>query len=110
MKANTKWVEYSSVGIAVIASKGTVYDECCSDGSGILAETEDDWFRAMEALVKDPEGRFQQVSRAQQKLARQYSVGRLREQVLAIFSKARQLHHSARLSEVEGDVVGAVDG
>jgi glycosyltransferase involved in cell wall biosynthesis len=91
MKANTKWVEYTSIGAAVIASKGTVYDECCSDGCGILADNEEDWFHALEQLIQDPFLRYNQVYLAQKKLQRDYSTDQLRDQVLEIF---RQAQHS----------------
>jgi glycosyltransferase involved in cell wall biosynthesis len=100
MKANTKWVEYTSVGAAVVASKGTVYDECCGDGCGILAETEEEWFAALDKLVRDPEARFNQVRRAQEKLANSYSTESLREQVLDIFSQAHKLHAQSNLKEL----------
>jgi glycosyltransferase involved in cell wall biosynthesis len=99
MKANTKWVEYTSVGAAVVASKGTVYDECCADGCGILADTEDEWFDALDSLARDPQARFEQVRRAQEKLARSYSTDHLREQVLDIFSQAHNLQIRSRLRE-----------
>jgi hypothetical protein len=89
MKANTKWVEYTSVGAAVVASKGMVYDECCADGCGQLAETEDDWFSALDLLINRPEVRFEQVERAQKKLQQEYSIDRLRDQVLDVFSIPR---------------------
>ena len=38
MKADTKWVEYTAAGVAVIASKGTAYDKCITDVCGILAD------------------------------------------------------------------------
>ena len=34
-KADTKWVEYSSAGMAVVASKLPIYERACADGGGI---------------------------------------------------------------------------
>jgi len=90
MKANTKWVEYTSCGAAVVASRGTVYDECCAEGCGILASSVDDWFEALNHLVNDDEERLAMVRRAQEKLERDYNVGRLRDQVLAVISRSRE--------------------
>ncbi len=87
VKSNTKWVEYTSVGAAVIASRGTVYDDCCADGCGILAETHEEWLEALESLAQDSRLRYEQVQRAQEKLTREYSTERLRDQVLAIFGE-----------------------
>lgn len=92
VKANTKWVEYTSVGAAVIASRDTVYNACSADGCGILAETEQEWFEALEALTQDPRARFEQVRRAQERLLHSYSVPQLRRQVLDIFREATKLH------------------
>lgn len=90
MKADTKWVEYTSCGAAVVASRGTVYDRSCADGCGILAETEDEWFEALNLLVSDDDARLAMVSRAQEKLQRDYNVGRLRQQVLEMVQMSRQ--------------------
>ncbi len=89
MKANTKWVEYTAVGAAVVASRDTVYDECCADGCGLLATTNEEWLAALEHLTNNPEACFAQISRAQEKLTKEYSSERLQEQVLEIFEQAR---------------------
>jgi glycosyltransferase involved in cell wall biosynthesis len=89
MKANTKWVEYTSVGAAVVASRGTVYDDCCADGCGILADGTDEWLAALELLISDNEERLSVARGAQEKLEREYSVGKLREQVLEMISRTR---------------------
>jgi hypothetical protein len=89
-KADTKWVEYTSVGAAVIASRGTVYDDSCSDGCGILADTVEEWREALQVLTSDPARRFSIVSSAQEKLQRDYSTERLRMQVLSMFERARK--------------------
>lgn len=88
MKANTKWVEYTSAGVAVIASRGTVYDSCSANDCGMLAATEEEWLAALEKL-SDPAARYEQVVNAQSKLRREYALPRLREQVEAVFQRAR---------------------
>jgi len=93
-KANNKWVEYTSVGAAVVASRGTVYDECCADGCGILAGTMEEWLAALEELAHDPSRRFALVSHAQKKLTKEYATERLREQVLGVFEQATSLSQS----------------
>ena len=93
-KANNKWVEYTAVGAAVIASAGTVYDDCSADGCGLLAESVDDWASALEQLVTDDEGRAAMVRRAQLKLETEYSVLDHREQILAMLEKAGERSRS----------------
>jgi hypothetical protein len=87
MKANTKWVEYTSCGIAVIASRDTVYDGCCADGCGMLATTEAEWLAALEELT-DARARYAQVVKAQQKVQGEYGLARLRDQVEGVFERA----------------------
>jgi glycosyltransferase involved in cell wall biosynthesis len=87
-KANTKWVEYTSIGAAVVASGGTVYDGCCADGCGIVAESADEWLLALDALASDPVARFEQVQRAQSRLVNDYTIERLLTQVLDVFDEA----------------------
>jgi hypothetical protein len=88
MKANTKWVEYTAVGAAVVASRGTVYDDCCAGGCGILADSVDEWFSALNLLVNDVDERIATVQRAQAKLEQEYSIAGLREQVFNVVAQA----------------------
>jgi glycosyltransferase involved in cell wall biosynthesis len=89
-KSNNKWIEYTSIGAAVIASGNTVYDECCSDGCGLLTKTVAEWEDALEKLISSPEARYQQVLRAQEKLERSYSQEEHRRQVQEIIDLAGQ--------------------
>jgi glycosyltransferase involved in cell wall biosynthesis len=100
-KADTKWVEYAAAGVAVVASRGTVYDDCCADGCGILAETADEWASALDLLVNNVDERLAMVGRAQAKLERQYNVTRLRNQLLAIIAEAHEIARSRRHSRLE---------
>lgn len=90
MKANTKWVEYTSAGGAVVASRGTVYDECCADGCGIFADGVDEWFSALDLLVNNVDERVTTVERAQSKLEQEFSIASLREQVLDILAEGHR--------------------
>jgi hypothetical protein len=89
VKANTKWVEYTAIGAAVIATAGTVYDDCCSQGCGLLVADKEDWYEAINSLLNDPTARLHQVSFAQQRLDQQYSIDALREQIMTIFRAVR---------------------
>ena len=103
MKANTKWVEYTSVGVAVVASRDTVYDGCCADGCGILASTVEEWQEALESLIRDPELRYQQVLRAQRKLESDYTLDRLREQVFDMLDLAARYRKGIASAETGTD-------
>jgi len=90
-KSNNKWVEYTSVGIAVIASRGTVYDECCDNGCGILVNTLEEWTIALRKLTDNPDERFAQVKRAQEKLVAEYSADRLKMQIIETLEFAKSI-------------------
>ncbi|MHA6718608.1 glycosyltransferase family protein [Sphingomonas sp. RS6] len=93
VKANTKWVEYSAVGTASIATSNMAYDECCSDECGILVENAADaWLAAFRRLADDPDYRYRLVRNAQARLRRDYTIDRLRRQVLDVFDEARTIH------------------
>ncbi|NKX45342.1 hypothetical protein [Roseicyclus persicicus] len=103
VKANTKWVEYTAIGAAVVATAGTIYDGCGSDGCAVLVP-DDGWFVALDRLVSDPALRFSQVQRAQARLTADYGTDRLRSQVLQVFSKAitqRQHESTGRAAPLE---------
>lgn len=85
VKANTKWVEYTSIGAAVVATKNTVYDYCGSDGCAILAENNQEWYQGIRYLIENSGAHFEQLKRAQEKLKSEYSVEKLTNQVLSIF-------------------------
>lgn len=80
VKSNTKWVEYSSVGAAVIASKGTIYDECCANEAGILSE-DDEWYSNIKLLIEDNDLRFKLLSNAQKKIASSFTEEHLFSQI-----------------------------
>lgn len=86
VKANTKWVEYTSIGAAVVATKNTVYDDCGADGCAFLAENSLQWYEALRTLIEDPVLHFEQLQKAQQKLKNSYSVNRLTDQVLSVLA------------------------
>ncbi len=88
VKADTKWVDYTSIGAAVIASRDTAYDACCSDGCGILVDGPDKWAAAIDDLATNPNKRFAQVRAAQEKLQTHYSPAQLTGQVLDVFDAA----------------------
>jgi glycosyltransferase involved in cell wall biosynthesis len=96
-KANNKWVEYTSAGIAVVATAGMLYDECCADGCGLLAADDAQWEAALELLVTDAARRRGVVEAAQARLQREYSMGAAREQLLELFRSVRTARaHAAR--------------
>lgn len=91
VKANTKWVEYTSIGAVVVATNDSVYNDCCADNCGQLVLNSDQWFDDLDLLVSNSGYRFQLVTNAQTKLEKEYSLPRLRSQVLDVLNKANEV-------------------
>lgn len=103
-KSDNKWVEYSAVGTAVIASAGTVYDDCCAGGGGLLVESADRWESAFIALIENSELRQELVENAQKKLLEKYSPTELKNQIFHVISLATDEMNRQRKAAVEGGV------
>jgi hypothetical protein len=73
-----------------VASRGGVYDSCCADGAGILAETPEEWLAGLELLVRDGSYRIAQVSRAQALMQEKFGLAALRDQVFAMIAACRE--------------------
>ena len=89
-KSNNKWVEYTSLGIAVIASGAMIYDECCAGDCGLLAFDLEGWREALERLVSNADDRMAMAERAQQKLVMEFGPAQHRQQLLSIVEMARR--------------------
>lgn len=87
-KADTKWVEYSLAGMAVVASDLPVYESACAGGTGILAGDLSEWSAAVDHLLKNPAVRSEMITAAHLKLRETYSHDQLRRQVLQVFEQA----------------------
>jgi hypothetical protein len=87
-KADTKWVEYSMAGIAVVASDLPVYHRACADGAGLLASSTGEWANSLTALIHEPALRARTVENAQARLRQSYSHQCLRAQVIGICGQA----------------------
>jgi glycosyltransferase involved in cell wall biosynthesis len=84
VKCNIKWVEYTSAGIAVIASNHSVYRAVCSEGCGILVD-DNDWYDAMVRLLADTSIRTTMTANARRRLQRDFSPSRLTMQLRTVF-------------------------
>lgn len=87
-KADTKWVEYSLAGMAVVASDLPVYHRACADGAGILASSTGEWSESIRKLILEPLERRRMIEAAQTKLRQTYSHEKLRQQVINVFEQA----------------------
>lgn len=87
MKTYTKWVEYTAAGLPVIASDHPIYRDCCADGAALLVK-DADWASALPALLGDAPTRQAMVAKARERVGQDYSVARLRAQLLDVFKLA----------------------
>lgn len=94
-KADTKWVEYTHAGMAVVAQNLPVYTRACGDGCGVLADDRQDWHAAIWRLLRSAEAREAQVNAAREKLRTAYSHTTLCRQVQDVFEQARALRRAA---------------
>ncbi|WP_230534256.1 glycosyltransferase family protein [Microvirga roseola] len=95
-KADTKWVEYSYAGIAVVASDLPVYHRACNERAGVLASDLESWYRALNALLCSLDLRQGLVDRARQKLTTRYTHTALEKQVIDVLSAARDYARRTR--------------
>jgi glycosyltransferase involved in cell wall biosynthesis len=94
-KADTKWVEYTHAGMAVVAQDLPVYTRACADGCGMLANDGADWRDAIWRLLRSAEARDAQVSAARERLRTTYSHAALCTQVQDVFERARMVRRAA---------------
>lgn len=87
MKTYTKWVEYTAAGLPVIASDHPIYRDCCADGAAMLVK-DADWATALPGLLGDAAARAALLDKARERVGRDYSVARLRAQLLEVFRLA----------------------
>jgi glycosyltransferase involved in cell wall biosynthesis len=93
-KADTKWVEYSLAGMAVVASDLPIYCRACGGNAGIVAKSGSDWSSAMLMLLAHSRQRSELVSNAQAKLRGRYTHEHLRRQFEAVIAKAFEIASS----------------
>jgi glycosyltransferase involved in cell wall biosynthesis len=89
VKANNKWVEYTSCGILTIASDIQVYIDCCAGECGLLCKDHEQWISAMQLMLDYPEERQRILRNAQNKVARDFSLVKHQKQILEIAKLAR---------------------
>lgn len=79
-KTNTKWIEYTAAGIAVVCSDHPVYRQAIDAGAAIGA-ADDEWYTKLADMITDAEARASTLRSAQRLLAEKYTLQHLRCQV-----------------------------
>ena len=74
-KSELKYIEFSALGIPVVASDMNVYNEVIKDCvTGFLANTEDEWVNKLSLLIEDPILRNGIVNNAHEDILENYSL------------------------------------
>ena len=86
-KCGFKALQYMALGIPPVISPVGVNTDIVQNGvNGILCESEDDWYNALEQLIKQPEIRSKLGKAAHQTILNHYSVIANTEKFVGLFS------------------------
>lgn len=86
-KASTKWLEYTSVGAAVIASDHAVYRRVIAPHSGVLVEEAGNWFENIHVLLNNEAYRTRLVAGALNDAAQHFSPLAFERQFIDVLDK-----------------------
>lgn len=84
-KAPTKYIEYTSCGIPVVASDVVVYAGAITEGAGMLVR--EDWYGAIASLLDDPQVRATQLDTAKAHCAVAFAPEALEAQIMGLIGK-----------------------
>lgn len=101
LKTYTKWVEYAAAGIPAIISDHPIYRECGAGGAAALVQ-DGDWAAALPALFGDAARRGAIATVARRRLSADYSLEKLRGQLLAAFARAGAYTGAAASETIAG--------
>lgn len=101
LKTHIKWVDYTRVGAAVIASRGTVFDECGANGRALLVDGFDEWREAMRTLVLEPDQRVSMVRNSQDHVKEHYTMRLQQQEILQVLGQAARLRGGTLSSPVD---------
>ena len=74
-KSGIRYLEASMCSVPTVASRVGQFTEMIEDGTtGFLCNTADDWRRAIEALVSDPQSRMQMAKSAKEEVLAAHSL------------------------------------
>lgn len=104
-KSEIKWLEAGALGVPTVSSATHVYKTVINHGEdGLIAQTAQDWQRAIEKLVDDRSYRIQIGNHARQSVQKIYSVQNLASTFQGILGRIRELHlDNTGFSEYAGD-------
>ena len=87
-KSELKYIEFSALGIPVVASDMNVYNEAIKNGvNGFLANNEDEWVDKLSVLIEDPILRNGMVNNARDDILKNYNLPSRLNQWDSIFKR-----------------------
>ena len=93
-KAPTKYIEYTSAGIPVVASDVNVYRDVVEAGCGWLVK-DSEWENALRSAMADSDARTAALHGAREYCANEFSVGRLATQLQSVLRMALESRRAA---------------
>jgi glycosyltransferase involved in cell wall biosynthesis/SAM-dependent methyltransferase len=104
-KSNIKWLEYSSCGIAGVYADLPPYNNCIGHGTtGLLAGNDpQQWFDAIDLLIKNPELRSTIAMNARQKVITEHTVKMWAQRWLQVYQEIISLHATRNATSI-GDL------
>lgn len=73
-KSNCKWIEYSCVGVPIVASDIGPYSDIKNGVDGVLVKSYDGWLDAINRLLDSPEDGRRIVGSARERVAKNYDI------------------------------------
>ena len=88
-KCGYKLIQYMACGLPVIASPVGVNKELVeNDVNGFLANSEEDWIKFLDLLIKDPELRSRLGAKGRERVEKNYSVKTHLTRISSILNKS----------------------
>lgn len=90
-RSSIKWLEYSALKMATVATRYGPYSRDCDDGiTAYLVDGKDEWYAALSKLLVDAEARKGLVERAYRKAKRTYDLDVMVDRWMNVFKGVMQ--------------------
>ncbi len=95
-KSNLRYLEYSSAGMAVVASPVEPYKMIIDGETGLLASTPKEWVNAIDYLIKNKDSRDNLVKNAQKMIKEKFDVYNSSSLYLKVYKEIIKKFHQKR--------------
>lgn len=98
-KSEIKFIEAALIGVPTVASRIKAYEHAIDQGqNGILVDTSDDWYDALEHLINSPERRYEIGERARHSVYLHYTPQRQAEKLASVLRSILQNYSRSSVS------------